>query len=501
MIKFRSALLLPLLFAACSSGSDDGTEQLDDGAGGAPNGSGTQATSTTGTSTTGAASNGMQSTNGVFLTASTSGGMTTGSLDPDDVCGGVSLETQPVETQVPREITTTIETEVPAPVAIYVVLDNSLSMGPAVGGPTGGFGPGGVGATGTGTSSTTGTSTTTGTTGTGTTGTGTGTTGGAGPTPSKWEEAVQALTDFVNDPGSEGIEIGIQYFNPESAGGMVDVCDGVVHATPAVDVGLLPDNAAAIVDSLADTGPRDSTPTVGALTGGTNFCATFEAENPDYQCIVVLVTDGQPNGCGLDSGCGMGGGSMDCVDPASAGILTPIAASGLTSGVTTFTVGMAGVTADGFALLDAIALAGGSDCTPGAAGDEACDVSETGSAGLLEALKTIRETIVVTETMTETVTETVIETVALPCQWELPDPPGGETFDPNLVNVVIAIDGVPGDPLGRVPTEADCAGEGWHYDDPEDPSSILVCPATCDLVTNNGNVNVTVELGCETEIL
>src|SRR5690606_23255751 len=125
--------------------------------------------------------------------------------------------------------------------------------------------------------------------------------------------------------------------------------------------------------------------------------------------------------------------------------LTPIAAAGLSSGVTTFAVGMEGVTADGFQLLDAIAVAGGSDCTPAAPGGEACDVSMTGGAGLLEALNTIRDTVVVTETVVETTTETIVETVALPCQWAIPMAPSGETLDPNLVNVVVEVNGASGE--------------------------------------------------------
>lgn len=464
MLKIRFAALLPLVIVACSS-NNNGQPQVIQGSGGGGSNVSTMTTgsSTTDSGTTGAAAttSGPPTTTGGFVPFDPgTGGTQGGGGDDLKPCAGVSLETQSVETEVPREITTTVETEVPAPVAIYVILDNSLSMS----------------------------------------------TGQGNGEPTKWDEAVQAVTDFVNDPGSEGVDVGIQYFHPGGGTGfgMGDVpeeCDGSVHATPAVDVGPLPDNAANIVASLAATNPTSDTPTVGALTGGTSFCTTFQADHPDYQCIVVLVTDGQPNGCGLSASCGMGGpgGNQDCVDPLSADTLTPIAAAGLASGVTTFTVGMAGVTEDGFALLDAIAVAGGSDCTPGAAGDEACDVSETGSAGLLEALNTIRDTIVVTETMTETVTETVTEIVALPCQWELPDPPGGETLDPNLVNVVIAVDGVAGDPLGKVSSEADCAGgAGWYYDDNGAPTNILVCPQTCDLVTNNGNVQVEVELGCET---
>jgi hypothetical protein len=394
------------------------------------------------------------STTGTYTIGVDSGGSQgMDDLEPDDVCAAVSLETMAVET----EITTTIETEVPAPVALYVVLDNSLSMD--------------VGASGM----------------------------AAAGEPTKWEDAVQAITDFVSDPGSAGVEIGIQYFHPQGAGDMPDECDGVAHGTPAVGVAPLPDNATAIIDSLTATAPEGFTPTTGALLGGTAFCVDFQAQNPDHQCIVVLVTDGQPNGCDLSSTCDDGTpGGQDCVDPAAEATLTPIAADALALSVTTFTVGMAGVTEEGFALLDAIAVAGGTDCTPGAAGDEACDVSATGAAGFLDALNTIRNTIVVTETMTETVTETV----ALPCQWQVPLPPDGETLDPDMVNVVLSVDGAAAEPLGRVPSAADCSAvqAGWYYDNPELPTSILVCPQTCEVVTATANLTVEVQLGCETEI-
>ncbi|HEY6724728.1 MAG TPA: hypothetical protein VI197_11895 [Polyangiaceae bacterium] len=465
MNKFCSALLLPLLVAAaCSSNDGAKPSVIQPGSGGASNGGGTTVTTaTTGPLPSSGAATTSPSTGG-FMPTSTTGQATTG-VNPEEVCAGVKLEPQTIEVEVPKEVVTVIETEVPAPIAIYVVLDNSLSMA-----PSGGFPGGDPGA------------------------------GGAGNEPSRWKDAVDALTGFVEDPASEGVEVGIQYFNPPGPNGDANLCDGTFQGTPAVDVGPLPENADAIVASLESTGPEDYTPTVGAMMGGVSFCTTFRSENPDYQCVVVMVTDGQPNDCGLSASCGMGG-SMDCVDPLAAETLTPIAADGLAAGVNTFTVGMDGVTDEGFALLDAIAAAGGTDCTPAAAGDEACDVSETGSAGLLAAFETIRDTVVVTETVTETITEIVTEVVALPCEWELPDAPDGETLDPNLVNVILNIDGMAGDPIGRVQSEGECAAvtAGWHYDDPENPTTISVCPQTCEMV-KAGNVGVQVDLGCETEI-
>src|SRR5260221_12263471 len=205
----------------------------------------------------------------------------------------------------------------------------------------------------------------------------------------KWTDAVGAITKFVESdptlmgapwvcvdkdgngvpppsdlppPGSGSISVGIQYLHPESVGRNPDECDGSAHSTPAVPVGPIPANGGKIVSSLGSTGPNSDTPTVGALTGGTEFCAAYQAANPGKKCVLVLVTDGQPNGCGLSSDCGGGGsrGGGDCVDPASASTLTPIASGAFQNGVITFTVGMSGVTTAGFTLLDQIAVARGS---------------------------------------------------------------------------------------------------------------------------------------------
>jgi len=472
----RSSLLLcsPLAlvaFLACSLDSGGVVQSSSDGR----DGSGTTDPGASGggaaTPTEGGASSGTGGTppivaltgGSTVLVVTDTGGTTAPgdqTLTEEETCTGLALE--PDSIQVEEELTTTIETQVPAPVALYVVLDNSMSM-----------------------------------TETGTTGT-------------KWDEAVTALTRFVEDPASGGIDVAIQYFHPVGAGEEPDECDGVAHATPAVAMGRLPEHAPAIVTSLESTELAQSTPTVGALTGGTGYCAAFQASHPDEKCVVVLVTDGQPNACGLSAVCdapaeGEGGApgralGRTCVDPDAAGLLTPIAASGLTSGVVTFTIGMAGVTAEGFQLLDQVAVAGGSDCTPELPGAEACDVTTSGAEGFLAALNAIRDSVTVVETIIETITTTQI--VTLPCEWAVPAPPEGETLDPKLVNVNV-ID-VATSPMTYVPSAADCAlapGPAWYYDDPIAPTKILVCPATCDYLTAQTTARVEVLFGCEREEL
>jgi hypothetical protein len=411
----------------------------------------------------------------------------------ESACAGLELVPETLEIEVPTEVTTT--TEVLLPMAIYIVLDNSGSMNTVAGQDD--SGPGG---------------------------------NGENDDPnSRWNQAVTAINAFVDEPSSVGIDVALQYFNVagaqeppdrncetdddcgsglvctvavdadgESNGTCLNpvICDGSVHSEAAVPIGPLPDNAAAISQSLEDETPHDSTPTVGALSGGTAYCQAFEAANPEEQCVVVMITDGQPNGCGLSAVC-PDDPDAKCVDELAEGMLFPIAAAGLAAGVETYTVGMDGIIPDGFLLLNGIALAGGTDCTPDVPGAEACDVSVTGAQGLLEALTMIRDTVSVTETITETMT--VIETQELACEWGIPDAPPGETFDPTLVNVTLAVDGGAAENIGGVPSEADCAisgGFGWYYDDPAAPTTIVACPESCAAIEAAMNPTVEVLLGC-----
>jgi hypothetical protein len=345
----------------------------------------------------------------------------------------------------------------------------------------------------------------------------------------KWPDAVNAITAFAGSdptltgtpwscvdkdgksatppaglapPGSGAVSVALQYFHPQDAGRNVDECDGVAHSKPAVPMGPLPANGPAIVQSLNSTGPRSDTPTVGALTGGTDYCVSYQAMNPGKKCVVVLVTDGQPNGCGLSSQCsnGGGGGNNDCVDPNSASVLVPIASNAfMANGVLTFTVGMNGVTPDGFTLLDQIAVAGGSDCTPGTPGNEACNIT-AGAQGLLDALNTIRKSVQVTKSASQAVSTTMTQTTTLECQWGIPKPSSGQMVDTGLVNVSFTTGGNT-ESLGNVPSQTDCAaaGGGWYYDNPAAPARIVTCPQTCTSIQAARDAKVEILVGCATQ--
>ncbi|MCA9711127.1 MAG: VWA domain-containing protein [Myxococcales bacterium] len=94
----------------------------------------------------------------------------------------------------------------------------------------------------------------------------------------------------------------------------------------------------------------------------------------------------------------------------------------------------------------------------------------------------------------------VVSGATLACEYEIPPPPDGMEFNPNQVNVEFD-DGSGGIlEIGYVDDLAACAGvaDGWYYDDPLMPTSIIVCPQTCDQIQGFNNASVSIKFGCAT---
>lgn len=94
----------------------------------------------------------------------------------------------------------------------------------------------------------------------------------------------------------------------------------------------------------------------------------------------------------------------------------------------------------------------------------------------------------------------VISGATLACEFAIPTPPEGETLNPDEVNVEFDDGQGGGLQIGRVDSAADCAAvdNGWYYDDPDAPTTILVCPQTCDVVQGFTMASVSIKFGCAT---
>jgi hypothetical protein len=343
-------------------------------------------------------------------------------LSPDAACGANIVAAKQVLTEVEVVVEETIEET--QPVALYIVLDQSLSM----------------------------------------------------DWENLWSPAKNAIKSFVSDPSSAGIDVALEFF-PEGGG----QCNGSGYDTPAVAMGRLPDHAQDITGELDKRGSAGGigTPIEGALRGATQYCQRFQQSSADGEkCVAVLITDGDPLGCE---------GSTSKL----AAIAEAAYASG--SGVRTFAVGLKG--AD-FTLLDAIARAGGAvDCAANST-RFACDVS-SGPEQLSNALAQIRSVVTTVRTRVQTTTE--LKEMPLECEWALPTPNAGETFDKDRVNVQLSAPSLatPVD-FGRVADQGVCAARGWYYDDPEAPTRLVACPETCELLRATTQAEVQVLLGCAT---
>ena len=179
-----------------------------------------------------------------------------------------------------------------------------------------------------------------------------------------WKNATTAITAFVQDPTTHGIDIGLGTF-PVGSNNTASCGDGADCGTPVVPIAPLPGNADAMIQAMQaqiPPSPIALTPTECGLRGIVNVCEAFmRATTTGEPCVGVLVTDGTPTECSMD-----------------AGMLDAIVADGYAHGVRTFTLGLAGSDLNA---LNALAQAGGTG--------QAIDVSG-GSQAFVAALNNIR---------------------------------------------------------------------------------------------------------------
>lgn len=284
-----------------------------------------------------------------------------------------------------------------------------------------------------------------------------------------WSAVTSAITTFVQSPESDGIGVGIQFFPAEDPGvsclfppcpaGCVpfgnlcipqDSCDPNDYLPPAVNIAPLPGVGSAIIAAMNATGPGGGTPTMPALQSAAQVMTAYAAANPTRKVIIVLASDGEPSGCEEDIN------QIANVAAVAASFNPP---------VITYAIGIGNIGA-----LNTIAQAGGS-------GQAIAVDTGSGAQDFLDAMNEIRGQ-------------------ALGCEYLMPTPTEGEA-DPDKLNVRYTPEGAGEEVFPRVTDASQCQGQpGWYYDNPTDPTKIILCPASCDRVKNLGG-SVNIELGCE----
>ncbi len=276
----------------------------------------------------------------------------------------------------------------------------------------------------------------------------------------KWDSARQAMIAFTDTPGSVGSKLGLSVFPPDP--GIEEQCVPSLYA-PIVPIALIPGNGPAIKEALLTRGTTGTTPMNPAVQGAVDAMRGHLAQNPNEEGVVILVTDGDPEGCG------------STVANVSA---IAQAAAAETPRIRTFVVGMDGAK---FSNLDKIALAGGG-------APYAFNASGTGDAGgttqqqLFDALEKIRAG-------------------AMGCEYVVPKPETSKgSIDPDSVEMDFSAGkDAPPQKFKRVPNQESCGttAGGFYYDNPKNPKRIVLCPASCEAVRKGtSEAKMDVVVGC-----
>jgi len=278
----------------------------------------------------------------------------------------------------------------------------------------------------------------------------------------KWTDTEAAFGAFFQNDEAGALRVALRFWPDDGCedpdpDDMDTNCDAAPCATPLVTLGSLSDagHQQDLIDAFASRDPNGATPMSAALEGGVRWARARITDTPDEQHIILVVSDGEPNGC--------------VEDPMA---IAQIASDAAADDILTYAVGLQG---SNEAVMNGIAAAGGTtDAFFIGAGNTEQD--------LVNALLDIAGR-------------------AVSCTFGIPDPSEpGDTLDPELVRLEYASDGGAPDRIPQVADASECDPDGgWFYDANDPPETITLCTSTCGTVQSDQAAEVSVALGCACE--
>jgi len=202
---------------------------------------------------------------------------------------------------------------------------------------------------------------------------------------------------------------------------------------------------------------------------------------PGGQKVLVLITDGVPT-----DNCAQNGGSYTsnpCIVEA-AGELAKASPAGP---ILTFVVGTGVYPSTDLTNFDPSFL--GNLASAGGTGPTGCNPDEN-TAGATDLCYFEVDPTAGSQTATETAFENAINAIrgqVVSCTFPLNVNPEAGMLDPTKVNVTV--DGT---------TVPQSATNGWSYNNPTDPTSIVFNGSACTSLKNDASANVQIVLGCAT---
>lgn len=275
----------------------------------------------------------------------------------------------------------------------------------------------------------------------------------------KWLSVSGAMREFFQSPRSEGTGLGLLFF-PKTA-----VCSLAAYSALDVDFDVMPNNSGALVNAVDNQTCDLGTPLAPALKGALAIAKAKAIADPSRQYTVVVATDGLP-----DSSCTAG--DVD-VPPNTVDGVTSVAKEyyeGVPSVLTAF-IGVGNALTE----LNGFAAAGGTGKA------NLIDPAGDTEAQMLKALEATKRR-------------------TLRCEYPLNAE--SEQLDKMKVNLAVTFSDVQAT-LTYVEQEAACTEDvdGWFYDDLENPTKTILCPATCDKFRDLSGASMKMAIGCNTKVV
>lgn len=97
----------------------------------------------------------------------------------------------------------------------------------------------------------------------------------------------------------------------------------------------------------------------------------------------------------------------------------------------------------------------------------------------------------------------VVQDASVPCVYDIPPAPAGETIDFDKVNVEYKANaGSAPELIYKVSSEQACGPQGgWYYDEPSAPTKIILCEASCTAAQGSAEGSLSVKFGCASVVL
>jgi len=286
----------------------------------------------------------------------------------------------------------------------------------------------------------------------------------------KWS-VTQAALGSAFDKMTAGNAGGLLFFpgtDPAVSGG---TCIVKQQAVPIATLGSAGSNQRTLVNqALQAASPLGGTPTHDAYLFALNTLAQSTLPGNKF---IVLITDGAPTYALYCNGDGQ--------TPVPNGPLISQVAYASTLGVRTFVIGSPG-SESARTDLSKMASAGGTalpGCSDG--GPSYCHFDMTTQPNLAQALDAALAK---------------ISGAALSCTYDVPQPPNGQTLDPNKVNVVFTPSS--GQPTDIYRASGSTCKNGWQYS--PDGKQIVICGPSCDKVKNDPGGRIDIVFGCATKV-